>query len=197
MVNILGRQWDVGRILPNHEDRLVELEKRALRGATILGSNAPRWRSRPPVDANINNTVLTNLGYSTTDTAPDHDLGSSAFVSFVTPAGEPRYLFAVAGLYFVRASLQWNGAANGTRKLHLFRNADTVPMASTEMPNAGAAAGVHIDVEDTLAFNAGDYLRVAAWQNSGGAVQFIAAGIAGQFADSTLTIAPMGAYAVT
>ena len=193
----VARGWDLDRIIRNYEQRINTLEKLVRGGKfSTFGDDTPRWRSRLAADATITTGTFTNLAYSLEDTAPELDLGTPAFVSFQTVLGEPRYVFATAGLYLVRCSLQWNVGAGGTRKIHLMKNAGTVPYATTEGQNAGASIGLHIDTVDIIPFDVGDYLRTACLQNSGANVGIIAAGAANDRAASELAIAPLGAYDV-
>lgn len=184
------------------EEWMRTMERRyadlATRRTTVTMTNVstPRWRSRLNSDASIATGTFTNLAYDVLPGAPDYEVGDPAFVSFQTVLGEPRYVFATAGLYLVRCSLQWNVGAGGTRKIHLMKNAGTVPYATTEGQNAGASIGLHIDVVDIIAFDVGDYLRTACLQNSGGNVGIIAAGAANDRAASELVIAPIGAYSL-
>ena len=195
--NTLARDWDLSRILQNYEDRINVLEKLALAigsGSAFL-TTTPRWRSRLAADASIAHNTLTNVAYSTVGSAPDHDPGTPAFASFQTVLGEPRIVFATAGLYLVRASVQWNGNATGTRKILLYRNATAEPFASVEYPNAGATAGIHQEVMEVMPFAANDYLKVGYIQYSGGNLTALAGG-SGDRAASWLRIVPVGAYAV-
>jgi len=161
-----------------------------------LSINTPRWRSRLAADATLTTSTVTNLTYSTEGAAPEHNLGAVPFVTYVNVAGQPRFVFDIAGLYLIRASAQWAGSATGTRKVFLLLNANTEPFSSIEEANAGAGGGVHTEITGIFPFDAGDYLRVAGWQNSGGNLVITAAGSAGNFAGSTLQIAPLGALAV-
>lgn len=194
----VGRGWDLDRIIKNYEQRINTLEKLARgAGTSMFLIDTPRWRSRQAANATLANNTNTNLIYSTVGSAPDHDLGTgTAFAAYQLVAGEPRIVFATPGLYLVKASLQWNGAAGGTRKLHLHRNAVTTPAFSTEVANAGAGAGVHQDTMGVMGFAANDYLRIVGWQNSGGNLATVAVGVADQFADSAVVIVPLGAYDV-
>lgn len=193
----ISRGWDLDRIIQDYEQRINTLEKLARgAGTSMFLVNTPRWRSRLNSDATIATGTFTNLAYDIEDTAPELDLGTPPFVEFQTVLGEPRYVFATAGLYLVRCSLQWNVGAGGTRKIHLMKNAGTVPYATTEGQNAGASLGLHIDTVDIIPFDVGDYLRTACLQNSGGNVGIIAAGAANDRAASELAIAPLGAYDV-
>ena len=186
---------DIEEWMRTQERRYNDL---ATRRTVVTATNisTPRWKSRLDASATITTGTFTNLGYSVLSSAPDHDPGDPDFASNVTVLGEPRILFATAGLYLVRASLQWNVGAGGTRKIHLMKNAGTTPIATMEGENAGAASGLHIDVVDVIPFDVNDYLRIACFQNSGGNVGIIAAGSAGQFAASMVTIVPMGAYSL-
>jgi hypothetical protein len=193
----VGRGWDLSRILDNYEQRINTLEKLARgAGTSAFLVDTPRWRSRLAADTSLTNATVTNLVYSTEGVAPEHDLGSPAFVSYSLVAGEPRFIFATAGLYLIRASAQWNGSATGTRKMFLLLNANTEAFSSIEDANAGAGGGIHTEITGLWPFDVGDYLRVAAWQNSGGNLSIIAAGSAENFEGSYLAIAPLGAYDV-
>lgn len=192
----LGREFDIARILQRHTEQINELQKRASGGGSMFAISTPRWRTRLSADASIANNTVTNVSYSTTASAPEHDPGTPAFATFQTVLGEPRIVFDQAGLYLIRAAVQWNSAANGTRKLLLYRNATTEPFSSVEYANAGAGAGIHQEVVLILPFNASDYLKIAFFQTSGGNLTALADGAADR-AGSWVSIVPLGAYAVT
>lgn len=195
--NTLSREFDIARILKRHSEEINELQKRAAGGSLLSAFliNTPRWRSRLAADGTITTGTTTNLAYSTTDSAPEHDPGNPDFAEFQTVLGEPRIVFNTAGLYLIDANLQWNAAANGTRKLLLYRNATAEPYATVEETNAGAGAGVHQECVLILPFNVSDYVKIACLQTSGGNVGVLAAGAADR-SGSWVTIAPIGAYNV-
>lgn len=158
-----------------------------------ISAPTPRWRSRLVSDASVAHSTVTNVAYSTVGASPEHNPGSPAFASFQTVLGEPRIVFATAGLYFIRAGVQWNGNGTGSRKILLYRNATAEPFASVEYPNAGASFGIHQEVVSVFPFNVNDYLKIAYIQYSGGNLTALAAG-SGDRAASLVTIVPVGAY---
>lgn len=181
------------------EEWMRTMERRyrdlATRRTTVSMTNVstPRWRSRLNADSSITHATMTNVSYSTVGASPEHDPGDPAFASFQTVLGEPRIVFATAGLYLIRAGVQWNGNGTGSRKILLYKNAVAEPFASVEYPNAGASSGIHQEVVSVFPFNANDYLKIAYIQYSGGNLTAIAGG-SGDRAGSYATIVPLGAY---
>lgn len=176
--------------MPNAGDLVLASDHR-----TLL-SDTPRWRSRLAADATLTTSTVTNLTYSTEGSAPEHNVGTSDFAEYGLSGGAPSIIFNTAGLYLIRASAQWAGSATGTRKMFLLLNTNTEPFASIEDANAGAGGGIHTEITGIWPFNVGDYLRVAAWQNSGGNLVITAAGSAGNYEGAYLSIVPLGTYAV-
>ena len=83
-----------------------------------------------------------------------------------------RITIRTPGVYAVLARAQFALSATGVRGLSILRNG--VAVAENEStPNATVVHGM--DVETTIACNAGDYLEVIAVQNSGGALNLNAA----------------------
>ena len=183
---------DIEEWMRTQERRYADL---AARRTVVTATNVstPRWRSRLASDASVAHSTITNVAYSTVGASPEHNPGNPAFASFTTVLGEPRIVFATAGLYFIRAGVQWNGNGTGSRKILLYRNTTAEPFASVEYPNAGASFGIHQEVVSVFPFNVNDYLKVAFIQYSGGNLTALAAG-SGDRAASLLTIVPMGAY---
>ena len=193
-----------GKSVPNHEERLVELEKRILRAGSILSANAPRWRSRIVGVTAVANNTTTWLEFSVAQSAPQHDPAgnSNSFFVYSASAGQHRYTAQNAGLYWVAASVQWAANGTGTRKHSITINnaGDAVPLHTLEVPG-NAAADLRVTVEGPLALDAGDWFRVDAFQNSGGSLNINntddSTSAAGGRAASYLTIVPLGAFAVT
>jgi hypothetical protein len=196
----VARGWDLDRIIKNFEQRINTLEKLARgSGTSAFLIDTPRWYSTLPANATITSGSFANIGFSTEGSAPEHDLGTPAFMQYITPGGEPRYQLDRDGLYYIKMSIQWNGTAGtGVRKGHIFENATATPVDSYEQAST-SGNGLMESVHTIWPFLEGEYFRVGAFQNSGGNLDILAAG-SGSATDpraaSHLTVVPIGAYAV-
>jgi hypothetical protein len=164
---------------------------------SALNVSTPRWRSTLPGNATLTSGTFANLAFSTLGSAPEHNLGSPAFMQYISPGGEPRYQLDVDGLYYIKMSIQWNGtAATGVRKGHIFENATATPIATFEQAST-TGNGLMESVHTIYPFLAGEYFRVAGFQNSGGNLAILSAG-SGSATDpraaSDLIVVPIGAY---
>jgi hypothetical protein len=205
--NTLGRDWDLNRTLENYEDRINVLEKLArARGVATSAFlvDTPRWKSG--LSGSKTTTTATNywVDYTVASGPPDHDPAttSNSFFVYSASAGQHRYTAQSDGLYYVRAAVQWAQNGAGTRKLSItVDNAgDAVPVHTSEVtPNANASL-LQV-VQGPVGLAAGGFIRVNAWQNSGGNLdithsQDVTSALGGGRAGSFLHIFPIGAYAV-
>lgn len=200
----VARGWDLDRIIKNYEQRINTLEKLARgAGTSAFLIDAPRWRST--LSANLTTTTATVhwLAFTVAGSAPEHDPAgnSNSFFVYSASTGQHRYTAQAAGLYWVQAAIQWNSNGTGTRKLHITKNntGDAVPLHTNEVtPNAGAGS-MHI-IGGPVGLAAGDWIRIAAYQTSGGNLDIISNSTStsstGGRAPSNLTIIPIGAYDV-
>lgn len=189
------------------ERRVSELTRRQAPAAAYdpFAMNVPRWQSRLSANVSIGSGVLTNIGFASLYAAP-HSMppmggapSPNAFLRYdtATGGGEPRYYALKAGLYLIRANVQWNGNATGSRKLHIIYGADGTASFTTEVMNAGTGFGVHQEVVGVLPLSVGDYFRTAVYQASGASIGIVAAGTGGAntYSASKLNVVPIGAYA--
>jgi hypothetical protein len=196
----IGRGWDLDRILTDYEQRINTLEKLARgAGTSAFLIDTPRWRSTLPANVTTTSGSFAHLDYSTEGASPEHDPGSTPFMEYVPPGAEPRYQLNVDGLYYIKASIQWNGTAGlGVRKGHIFENATTTPIETFEQSNTTGNGSMGI-VHAIYPFLAGEYFRIGAFQNSGGNLDVLAGG-SGSATDpraaSNLVVVPIGAYEV-
>lgn len=201
----LGREWDIAKILDNYGQRINALEKRAAGGSLLSWNliNAPRWRSKLSAPLTTTNNTIHWLAFDDDAAAPEHDPSgtSNTFFVYSASAGQHRYTAQVAGLYYVAASVQWAANGTGMRKHHITKNntGDAVPLHTLEVP--GTAAGDNrVTVHGPVGLAAGDWFRVAAFQNSGGNLNINnsddSTSASGGRAASYLTIFPIGAYDV-
>jgi hypothetical protein len=197
---------DIGEWMREQEKRVQALERRRIPSEAWMASpfvkNVPRWQSRLAANASIASGVLTNIGFTSTYAAPYHaPTGSNgaaegSFLRYdtATGAGEPRYYALQAGLYFIRANIQWNGNATGSRKIHIIYDGDGTASFTNEVMNAGAGFGIHQEVTGILPLAEGDYFRIALYQASGASINIVAAGAgaANTYAASKLNVVPLG-----
>jgi hypothetical protein len=196
----IARGWDLDRIIKDFEQRINTLEKLARgAGTSVFLVDTPRWRSTLSGNVTTTSGTFAHLDFDTVGAAPEHDPGTPAFMQYIAPGGEPRYQIDVDGLYYIKASIQWNGsAAASVRKGHIFENATATPIETFEHSNV-ATAGSMGAVHTIYPFAAGEYFRIGAFQNSGGNLDVLAAG-SGSATDpraaSNLVVVPVGAYLV-
>jgi hypothetical protein len=189
---------DIEEWMRTMERRYADLASRRS-VTTAFSVSTPRWRSTLPGNATLTSGTFANIGFSTLGSAPEHDLGSPAFMQYITPGGEPRYQLDRDGLYYIKMSIQWNGTAGtGVRKGHIFENATATPIDSYEQAST-TGNGLMESVHTIWPFLAGEYFRVGAFQNSGGNLAILSGG-SGSATDpraaSHLTVVPIGAYAL-
>jgi len=120
----------------------------------------------------INTATFTALTFDTEDWDDDayHDTG----------ANTSRITIRVPGRYAIGCNVGFAANATGYRQVRLFVNGAT----SIKMVAHSAAAGGtthHEALEAVYEFNAGDYIEVLVYQNSGGALNVDAADVAQSF----------------
>lgn len=112
-------------------------------------------------------TSLTSIGSS----SPRYD---SSDPLLLPNSGATIGPIVLSGWYRVTANVNWTGNANGLRHIE-FADNDVVynPPASDERPGSattGANSGQNLS--SVLFFNAGDYIKLKAWQNSGSTLSY-------------------------
>lgn len=200
---------DIDQWMRLMERRMNMLERQMLPGHLLPGEvaspftkNVPRWQTRLNGTAGIASGVLTNLGFASTYVEPFHSpIGSDgsaagSFMRYQTVSTEPRYYAMQAGLYLIRANVQWNGNATASRKLHIIYDGDGTASFTTEVANAGTNFGVHQEVVGILPLDVGDYFKIAVYQASGATINIVATGSGGTntYAPSKLSVIPLGGY---
>ena len=73
----------------------------------------------------------------------------------------------VAGKYLIIGAACWEPNATGERNLVIVKNAAGINMASCELPGATGMDGLAQQVSAVLQLNAGDFIRLWTYQNSG------------------------------
>jgi hypothetical protein len=195
----VGRGWDLSRILDNYEQRINTLEKLARgAGTSAFLVDTPRWRSGLAGNLTTTTGTLHMLAFSSTGSAPAHDPGAPAFLSYSAASGEPRYTFLNDGLYMIQANWTWAGeSSNGSRKGHLYNGATATPIETFEHE---PPSGLMTTIATVHPFAAGAYFRVGCSQDSGVNVTIFAGGDATQNhnnrAAANLFVLPVGAYDV-
>lgn len=198
-VGQVGRTWDLKSLIDNYEQRINTLEKLARgAGTSMFLVDTPRFSHR--LGANLNTTSGTHyfLEFDTADAAPEHDVGTTAFMTYSLVAGDPRYIANVDGLFNIRVNVQWGGGASLTnRKVHIVKGAQTTPWYSIESAAVGGAGCMEVNAGE-LGLLAGEYFRIGAYQASGGNVLILSNSEAitssGGRGPSRLTVRPVGAY---
>jgi len=154
--------------------------------------NVPRYRSRVAGNVSISASP-TEIAFTSQYPAPYTD-GHATFVNPVLVGSQYRYNILQAGLYHVRADLQWSNMSNGSTRLNLYRNNDSVPVESDwRVANANNQA-FRNRLEAILPLNAGDYFRFNVMLSGVASGLIIAIGPSGQYGDSALAITPVGGY---
>lgn len=168
--------------------------------SSAVSEVTPRFSHR--LGANLNSASGTHyfMAFDTADSAPEHDVGNPAFMSYSLVGSDPRYVANVDGLYSIRVNLQWGGgAANTNRKVHIFKGSSTTPWYSIEHAAVGGAGCMAVNAGH-LGLLAGEYFRIGAYQASGGNVLILSNSeditMAGGRGPSRLTVYPVGAYVV-
>jgi hypothetical protein len=187
---------DIEEWMRTMERRYADLASRRS-VTTAFSVSTPRWRSTLPSAVTTTSGTFAHLNFSVEGASPAHETGSPAFMQYITPGGEPRYQLDVDGLYYIKASIQWNGTAGtGVRKGHIFENATATPINTFEQSNATGNGSMGI-VHTIYPFAAGEYFRIGAFQNSGGNLTVLSGG-SGSGTDpraaSNLVVVPIGAY---
>ena len=180
--------------------QVTELARRQVPRAVYdtLSMNTPRWKSRLVGNASLAASTPTTLAYSSVFGAPQHSptTNDNDFFRYALESNQGRIYVKQSGLYYVLCTLQFAGAIGGSRKLSLFRNADAQPFATDERsPSPTSGIGTRAEVMMPIALNGGDFIYPVASSNSV-ACNITAVGASGQggYADSTLSIVPLGGY---
>jgi len=107
-------------------------------------------------------TVPTSTSFPLTFNSENYDTDN-----LHDPAVNPsRITVNDAGYYLVLGCICYAPNATGIRRAYIYVNGAWVSMNS--VLNAGATASAFVVVSDVRYLNAGDYLELYAWQNSGG-----------------------------
>jgi hypothetical protein len=109
----------------------------------------------------ISNSTVTDLTFDseTFDTDAFHSTSSNTD-RLTVPAGK-------AGKYLVIAKMQFAGGTNGIRQVYIYKNTtdiDLITWQNTSNSNADMCLSTIVDL------TVGDYVKMACWQNNGGAL---------------------------
>lgn len=187
------------------EKRISALTRRRVQSdawaASPFTKQVPRWKSRLVANASLAAGTPTTLAYSSVYAQPQHSPAGQPndFFEYSLVSNQGRVYVKVDGLYLVQCSLQFAGATGGSRKINLFRNADSQAFATGEAsPSPTSGIGTRAEAAMPIALAAGDFIYPVAMSTSV-AVNVTAAGSTGQggYADSTLSIVPIGALYYT
>lgn len=196
---------DIGQWMRAMERRTQALERRRIPSDAWVESpftkQVPRWKSRLAGNASLAAGVGTTLAYSSVYGSPQHSpsTADNAFFRYALESNQGRIYVKVGGLYYVQCTLQFAGATGGSRKISLFRNADNTAFATGEAsPSPTAGIGTRAEAFMPIALAEGDFIYPVA-TSSGVGVNVTAVGASGLggYADSTLSIVPLGALAYT
>jgi hypothetical protein len=81
-----------------------------------------------------------------------------------------RYTAQVTGWYWVVGTVTWANVAGGNRNVSINKNGSGVPQFGTAVPAASSLVFPAGQATALVQLNAGDYVEVVAYQDSGGAV---------------------------
>ncbi len=125
-------------------------------GSTFAGVRVFKSSSQ-----SISNSTVTDLTFDseTFDTDAFHSTSSNTD-RLTVPAGK-------AGKYLVIAKMSFAGGVNGIRQVYIYKNTtdiDVVTWQNTSNSNADMCLSTIVDL------TVGDYVKMACWQNNGGAL---------------------------
>lgn len=134
------------------------------RDALLWSQNPPSFVGTQSTVQSIPNTSWTPLGLDTfqIDSYTGHS-NSTNNSRWTCPTGG-------AGWYLGCGCSAYVPNATGFRTARLQINGTAVPGAEAYLPNNGGAESVVTTPTRLIFLNVGDYVEVAAWQNSGGAI---------------------------
>lgn len=196
---------DMNGWMRDMEKRLAALTRRRVQSdawaASPFTKQVPRWKSRLAGNASLAAGTATTLAYSSVYGSPQHSpaTADNEFFRYALESNQGRIYVKVGGLYYVQCTLQFAGATGGSRKISLFRNADAMAFATGEAsPSPTAGIGTRAEAVMPIALAEGDFIYPVAFSTSVG-VNITAVGSSGQggYADSTLSIVPLGALTYT
>lgn len=187
---------DIGEWMRSQEKRIQALERRRLPAIPGMGldlSGVVRWQSRLSSSANLASTSYYNLGYGSLYAAPYHN--PQGVIEYLLPGNEPRYYIRREGFYLVTMNLQWDtGAGNSSRKIHIFKNADSAAIATSEMP-AISTNGLNQSISTIIPFLKDEYFRVGAISHGAAATILTGAGAGGAgYAGSNLVVTAISGF---
>jgi hypothetical protein len=145
-------------------------------------------------DQSINNNTNTVITTWTTGVAGetfDHRYNSSAFNTTTGTYTVPR-----TGMWFVQARLIFAGNATGVRRVDVISNVSGTAFTLTRnvAQNAGAGETVVVGASAVVRLTAGELVQVAAFQDSGGALNVLKGnGATGQFDFNQFSMIFLGA----
>lgn len=134
----------------------------ALRDAINFLANKPMAVLTQTTAQTINNGVAAQITFDSTvtDTYGGHSNSTN----------NTRYTAQVAGWYLVIGSSVWNNISGGDRTMTINKNGSVVPYYGIGNP----AATVNVNPGETASglvqLNAGDYVEIGVYQDSGGAI---------------------------
>lgn len=81
-----------------------------------------------------------------------------------------RYTAQVAGWYWVYGTVCWSNVSGGNRNTTINKNGSQVPQFGSAVPAAGTTVFPAVDAAALVQLNAGDYVEIIGYQDSGGSV---------------------------
>jgi len=129
-------------------------------GSTLDSSISCRVRRNSA--QSIPTSTATKLTYGT------EDFDTSDFHDLVTNTS--RLTVPEAGTYHFHAAVQFNGNATGTRQLRFLKNNTDQHALDQRNAVSNALFATALEINVVAQMNAGDYMEVQAWQDSGGAL---------------------------
>lgn len=93
-----------------------------------------------------------------------------------TSSSNTRVTVDKPGMYLVSATLAYAGHATGYRDLQIRLNGGATPIQKSSRPGVSASFATYVDTAFVYKLNAGDYLEMYAYQNSGGNLDVMSGG---------------------
>tara|TARA_R110000868_G_scaffold11064_3_gene54330 strand:- start:1072 stop:1572 length:501 start_codon:yes stop_codon:yes gene_type:complete len=128
----------------------------------------PRCRLTNSANISLTNNLATAVTFDTEthDTGGMHSTSSNTSRITIPTGG--------SGMYLIGAGIEFAANATGTRDVNLRINGTTI-IASSRATATSATSATRLMTNTIYPLNAGDYVEIMAFQNSGGALNITAA----------------------
>lgn len=130
--------------------------------------NVPAVRANRTTNQSVNDSTVTYIALNATDSYDYNSMHD-------TSTNNTRITFNTKGVYNIIGEVGYDGNTTGIRYCFMDINGTSTRISTVKFATGGDAGQIQIQCGASYEFNAGDYVELGAFQNSGGALNVVGA----------------------